>query len=167
MATPFDAFATLGLERRFDLAPDAIAESHDALAQQARSRRDADLLGRIDAARQALVDPERRASHLLDLIGGPSAEREPGVWAAQQVTIDALGARANQLTSSPDPDPAAEQALEEDIEHERQARLDRIAILLRLLLGHDNPVVQRDRAREARMQLNALAKLKEIARPRQ
>lgn len=73
----FDPFGALGLERRFDLDDAAIeaaflqrlAMAHPDLAGESSS---ADAAGLTDA-RGLLLDPERRASTLLALMGGAVA----------------------------------------------------------------------------------------------
>ena len=59
-------------------------------------------------------------------------------------------------------DDAAKDAVRNAIAAERQARLGRVATLFRMLTGGDGPVVQRDRRRNLRMEINALRALREI-----
>lgn len=74
-----DAFDILGVPARFDL--DAAAVQRAFLARSAevhpdRTAGDEELAAELNAARQTLNDPERRANALLARLGGPSKEAD-------------------------------------------------------------------------------------------
>ncbi len=77
-----DPFAFLGLPRRFDLdsasitrawlmrSADVHPDRQEVVSDAARE------MARLNTAREALVDPERRANTLLVLLGGPTKEQD-------------------------------------------------------------------------------------------
>lgn len=77
-----DPFEVLGLPRRFDLEPAAITKAWLVKSAASHPDRQPDAtdaareMARLNAARQALTDPERRANALLRLLGGPSKEAD-------------------------------------------------------------------------------------------
>jgi molecular chaperone HscB len=80
-----DAFARLGLPRRFDLDAKAINSAHLKLAAAIHPDRAPDPIAAADLQRKAaelndarrmLLDPERRADELLRGLGGPSKEAD-------------------------------------------------------------------------------------------
>ena len=120
-----DAFARLGLARRFDIDPIALDRQHAGfsarLATDRFARRGAEEQAyatrhreALDRARAELADPWRRAAHLLALAGhpvaaaaqpdlSPSASAVRGVLASAaspeevEPVIDAAAARADDL----------------------------------------------------------------------
>ena len=74
--------------------------------------------------------------------------------------VDALRQRWADATARGDA--AAQEAVRGAVAAERQARLARVATLFRMLTGGDGQVVQRDRRRNLRMEINALRALREI-----
>jgi len=162
MARPdTDYFARFGLDRRFELDERALEERAEALLSQARASGDGgESVEKIVEARRVLADPELRADYLLDLTGGPTAREVDTLWAEQRQTIDAL--RRQWADATARDDPAAQDDVRRAIAAERQARLGRVAALFRMLTGGDGPVVQRDRRRNLRMEINALRALGEI-----
>lgn len=85
---PLDHFTRLGLERRFDIEPEALARQHAGFSramdperfaargarQQANARAQADALGE---AHETLRDPVRRARYLLELLDAPPVTVPP------------------------------------------------------------------------------------------
>lgn len=78
-----DAFAILGLGRRFVLSPGEIEAAYLSRAAAVHP----DLLGgdedeaarasaRLNDAKRVIEDPERRANALLELLGGPTKEQD-------------------------------------------------------------------------------------------
>ncbi|WP_448205788.1 molecular chaperone DnaJ [Azospirillum sp. sgz302134] len=81
---PVDHFTRLGLERRFDIEPEAVKRQHAGFsraldpqrftARGARQKANARAqLEALDEAFETLRDPVRRARYLLDLLGEPPA----------------------------------------------------------------------------------------------
>jgi hypothetical protein len=159
MSQPDDYFARFGLDRRFDIDEQALNARYQALVARAQASGGPGV-AEIEEARRVLADPELRADHLLDLTGGPSARDVDVVWAEQRQTIDAL--RRRWADASERTDPAAQGAVRQAVAAERQARLARVATLFRMLTAGDGPVVQRDRRRDLRMEVNALRELRGI-----
>jgi molecular chaperone HscB len=159
MPAPDDYFARFGLDRRFELDEQALNERYQALVAQARASGGTGA-AELEQAHRVLADPELRADYLLDLTGGPSARELDTIWGEQRQTIDALRQQWAEATARGDD--AAKDAVRHAIAAERQARLGRVATLFRMLTGGDGPVVQRDRRRNLRMEINALRALGEI-----
>lgn len=95
-----DAFALLGLPRRFDLTPAQVQQAYLAASvsahpdragasthEQAHAHARA---AQLNAAKQALEDPERRANLLLNLIGGPAPEADRSLPAGFLLEMMAL-----------------------------------------------------------------------------
>ena len=103
---PLDHFARLGLERRFDIEPEALARQHAGFSramdperfaargarQQANARAQADALSE---AHDTLRDPVRRARYLLELLNVPAASMS----AEEDEEVAAL---AQRLDAAPD-----------------------------------------------------------------
>lgn len=76
---PTDAFDMLGLEPRFDLNAADLQRAFLALSASAHPDRaggDEVRAAALNAARQALADPEQRANALLARLGGPAKEAD-------------------------------------------------------------------------------------------
>lgn len=73
-----DAFDILGLEPRFDLSSAAIQAAYLRRVASLHPDRegDEDLAAGVNAARQALQDPEQRANALMTRLGGPGASED-------------------------------------------------------------------------------------------
>ncbi|MBK4718168.1 molecular chaperone DnaJ [Azospirillum sp. YIM DDC1] len=103
---PLDHFTRLGLERRFDIEPEALARQHAGFSramdperfaargarQQANARAQADALG---DAYETLRDPVRRARYLLDQMNAPTA-----VLSVEE--DEEVAALADRLDGTPD-----------------------------------------------------------------
>lgn len=73
------AFGILGLEPRFDLDPSVIERA--ALGKLSAAHPDlvadaGDQAADVNEARDKLLDPESRANHLLELLGGPTSAQD-------------------------------------------------------------------------------------------
>ncbi|MEM9372012.1 MAG: hypothetical protein AAGA55_00070 [Planctomycetota bacterium] len=103
-----DPFQALGVDRRFDLDAGEIEAAflrrltgaHPDVAGEGASSAAADL----NEARAALIDPERRASVLLSLLGGPDAARVRELPDGFLLGIMELRAEIEQDLEGGDPD---------------------------------------------------------------
>ena len=144
-------FATFGLDPRFDLDEAALAEKR----VQFRADPLPDKAG-IDAAYHVLSDRQRRAEHLFDLIGGDAGNDHRTLPPGFRETFDALRIRRASFAAGEAVAAAAE------LDAERQRRLSLVGKLFGGLRQRDNPVVQRDRRRTLRIELNALRELRSL-----
>lgn len=71
-----DAFDTLQLPARFDLAPQDIQRAYLARAAALARETDEAVAAALNSARMTLEDPEKRASALLLRLGGPAKEAD-------------------------------------------------------------------------------------------
>lgn len=150
-----DPFDLLGLPARFDLEPSEIdrvwvrlaAASHpdragDPVAAAESARRAAEL----NEARSILRDPERRASRLLERLGGPGAGEERGLPPSFLEEMMELRERVEDAVA--DRDPTSRREIEREVVVERDARITRVAGLF--VDADGDP----ERLREIRLELN-------------
>lgn len=130
---PLDHFTRLGLERRFDIEPQALARQHAGFSramdperfaargarQQANARAQADALAE---AHEALGDPVRRARYLLELLNVPAA----AISAEEDEEVTALARRLDTA-----PDVAAVDRLAHDIGQRVESCIKYLAIAFR------------------------------------
>ena len=150
--TPRDHFALLGLPLRFELDPDTLAAR---LADRTEAGLDAQV---IEECRQVLGDPVRRAECLLERLGLRQYNDPTIAPGGFRELISILHTKIAEADGGADKLAKVEQTLRA----QKRAHTDRIAFLFRQLAGGDNPVVQRDRRRSLRAQINALKMLEEL-----
>ncbi|KAA0680993.1 molecular chaperone DnaJ [Roseomonas genomospecies 6] len=130
---PLDHFTRLGLERRFDIEPEALARQHAGFSramdperfaargarQQANARAQADAL---TEAYETLRDPVRRARYLLELLNAPAASMS----ADEDEEVAALAQRLDAA-----PDVAAVDRLAHDLGQRVESCIKYLAIAFR------------------------------------
>ncbi len=146
-----DDFALLGLNREFQLdavrLDTAVARVSNEISASGGDHA-AELRQRLQAVRERLADPVRRAGYLLDLLAGPSDAGADGV-------PDTLKALEHQADSALDP--AAVSAVRSALLSERQSRLDHIATNFSFPRNVPNENVQWNRDSAVRNDLSAVA----------
>jgi hypothetical protein len=151
-APPDDLFARVGLPRRFWLDPTEL---------EARVRR---LIAKggdpqpLHTALTVLTDPVSRAEHLLDLMGG--------AYQADHTTLPAGFRELLSILHSQLAEARGETGVCARFEHSlaehRRGHVQRLDFLFRMLADGDNPIVQRDRKRAVRAEVNAIRLLDEL-----
>ena len=145
-----DPFALFGLERGFDLQLPELEQRHAALVGQvaAMEASDPEKAGRVRAAlregRDALADPVARGRLLLDLLGGagdPKGEGLPPKF-REKLRGGTDATAAGDWTAG-----------------ERRRLVATASYLFRQLGNADNGVVQRERRRQIRENLNAVEQI--------
>jgi len=152
-----DAFARLGIEPAFRIDTalvqqrwlQLVARHHpDRFTDPIARARAAEELASINAARDSLLDDERRASLMLDRLGGPSAslvkDLPPGFL------LEVLDLR-DELEQARAGDAPSRAHFIRSVE-ERLAQ-ERAAIAMAMIAAEENPTP--DRLRAARIALNA------------
>jgi molecular chaperone HscB len=154
-----DPFALLGLPRRFDV--DHAALQHAYLTRTAPLHPDrhhdpieqaeaAEQVARLNAARAALVDDERRANVLLALLGGPAASDDKSL--PDGFLVDMMEVRQDMQSALETGSPDDRRRFERWAEEQRAARLDAIRALFARAGDPPDP----DGLRDIRVELNAL-----------
>jgi len=156
-----DHFERLGLERRFDLDTDELERRYLELSRrlhpdrmvhqpakvQAKALR---LSAELNEAHEVLKDEARRAEYLLELAGGPSAEKDKRT--PQEFLIEQMELREELEAAQAAADPAALDALRGRVEPRRRAGLAEVrAILTDPAFPDDGALLER-----ARLELNTL-----------
>jgi hypothetical protein len=147
-----DHFALLGLPLRFELDTDTLEAR---LADRTDAGMDAQI---IDECRRVLSDPVKRAECLLERLGLKQYNDPTLLPGGFRELISILHTQIAEANGS-----ALKLAkVEQKLRDHKRAHTDRIGFLFRQLAAGDNPIVQRDRRRSLRAQINALKMLEEL-----
>lgn len=145
-------FALLGLPLRFELDASTLAAR---LAERVDAGEDA---GIIEQCRRVLSDPVQRAECLLERLGLKQYNDPTLLPGGYRELISILHTQIAEANGS-----ALKLAkVEQKLLDQKRAHTERIAFLFRQLAMGDNTLVQRDRRRSLRAQINALKMLEEL-----
>ncbi len=151
-----DAFAILGLPRRFDLSREQIDRAHRAMAAANHPDRAADAIeaaefqraaARLNQARRTLIHPELRADELLRSLGGPAKEDDKSL--PDGFLVEMMERREEMEAAAGDE--AADRHWQDWTDKQHTAYVGRVAALFASLGDVADPQV----LREIRRELNA------------
>ena len=129
-----DAFDALGIRPRFDLDEAELRSAWLGRSLEAHPDRAGDasreISARLNDAKRALEDPERRANTLLARLGGPAKEEEKGL--PDGFLMEIMRLREELETAQATGDEAAIADSRRQAERERDARMRRVAELFSL-----------------------------------
>ncbi|HMN95139.1 MAG TPA: DnaJ domain-containing protein [Phycisphaerales bacterium] len=166
-----DPFALLGLPRRYDLDLRAIEGAHlrllatlhpDRIADEVERPEAARRMAEVNAAREVLLDDERRADALVVLLGGPTREEERALPEGFLADVLELRERLDEAIASGDG--SARREFERLVAEERSGHLEAVGLLLAQAgaagtragaAGTIEPAALRATLKAARLRLNA------------
>lgn len=153
MASPDrdDPFEILGVEPRFDLSQDVVRRAWLARSMDAHPDRAGESgreeTARLNDAKRALENEERRANALLERLGGPAKEEEKGLPDGFLFEIMQLREELEAAQASGDAERVGRSR--QQAQRERAARMRRVAELF------ESGSTEADVLRTIRVELNA------------